>query len=174
MLVRDATPADVPSIAAILTREVEKGVAHFGTTPPKVENLREGLDFPYPKLVAEEDGKVVGIAGADRWKSREAYDWTVEINAYVRADQQGRGVGKALYGELFARLRATEVRTALAGIALPNEASVRLHESFGMAEVARLPKVGFKHGRWWDVGYWAVDLRPDLGDEGVPGAAPGR
>lgn len=161
--VRPAEPRDMPDIAAITNREIELGVAHFGTEPEPPEAFgrawreavsAEGLGR-LPWVVAEgAGGSVAGYAKASRWKARESYRWTVELGVYVREDQRRRGVGRALYGRLFEELELLGYRTVLAGITLPNDASVRLHEAMGMTRCALIPRNGFKHGAWRDVGYW--------------------
>jgi len=121
---------------------------------------------PVHALVAEQDGAVVGYAYACRWAERPAYDWSVETSIYVAAGQQGRGVGRALYAELFERLRAQGFRIAVAGITLPNPASIGLHESMGFAPIGTLRDIGWKEDGWRDVGFWQLSLQP-LG-EGTP------
>ncbi|MCW5776959.1 MAG: N-acetyltransferase [Phycisphaeraceae bacterium] len=165
-LVRDARESDSASIADILAREIVDGVAHFGLRPPPVSQVL--ADFlargVYPWVVAADtSGAVLGFARASAWKSREAYTWTAEIGVYVRPEHQRRGVGRALYARLFPSMQAAGLRTIIAGIALPNPASVRLHEAFAMTHVGSIPCAGFKHGRWIDVGYWVRHL-----GEGVP------
>ncbi len=100
--------------------------------------------------------QLIGFARSGPWKTREAYSQTCEIGVYVRPEFHGKGVGKALYAALLPALRECGFRTVLAGIALPNPASVRLHESFGMTHFGTMHKVGYKFGQWWDVGYWEL------------------
>jgi phosphinothricin acetyltransferase len=106
-----------------------------------------------PWLVAE-DERVLGFAYAGRWRGRCAYRFSAEITVYMDERATGRGLGSRLLTELFERLRAAGMHSVLAGIALPNEASVALHEKMGMEKVAHFGQVGFKLGRWIDVGYW--------------------
>ncbi|MFG0260199.1 MAG: GNAT family N-acetyltransferase [Phycisphaerales bacterium JB041] len=157
MPVRPAREVDFPAVLAIVNREIAEGTAHFGSTPTTPNDLRRWLDAQttLPWLVEEDDGgSVVGYAIASRWQQREGYDWTLTISVYVHPSAQGRGVGSRLYAELIPRLDALGYRTIIAGIALPNAASVRLHESFGLKHAGTLPRAGFKLGRWIDVGYW--------------------
>src|SRR6185503_20086819 len=114
------------------------------------------LSFPW--LVAESDGAVVGYAYAGKWRERSAYRFAVESTVYLDAGWTGRGIGTQLYRDLLARLRATSVHTVLGGVALPNSASVALHEKLGFTKVAHLKDVGFKLGRWIDVAYWQLLL----------------
>ena len=107
-----------------------------------------------PWLVREVDGRIGAYAYATPWRPRSAYRFSVEVTVYVADDARGQGHGRALYTELFAQLKALGRHAVLAGITLPNDASIALHEAMGMTKVAHLPEVGFKFGRWLDVGYW--------------------
>jgi phosphinothricin acetyltransferase len=107
-----------------------------------------------PWLVGEQEGAVVGYACATPWKGRSAYRFTVEVSVYLDPSCTGRGWGTRLYERLFERLARRGIHAAIGGIALPNDASVALHEKLGMAKVAHFRETGFKLGRWIDVGYW--------------------
>lgn len=107
-----------------------------------------------PWLVAQDAGQLVGYAYASPWKARSAYRHSVEVSVYLSAQAQGRGWGSRLYETLFGALKEGQVHVAIGGIALPNPASIALHEKFGMKQVAHFEQVGFKFGRWLDVGYW--------------------
>jgi len=107
-----------------------------------------------PWLVAETGGRVAGYAYAAPWKTRSGYRFSVESTVYLAPGCSGRGIGSQLYGELFPLLEARGVHAVMAGIALPNDASVALHEKLGMRKVAHFAQVGWKLGRWIDVGYW--------------------
>jgi phosphinothricin acetyltransferase len=102
-------------------------------------------------LVADSGGEILGFAYASAWNPRPAYDWSCETTVYVRSGAEGRGVGTALYRELLGRLRSRGFHLALGRIALPNDASVRLHESFGFTSVGVHHELGYKHGKWIDV-----------------------
>lgn len=117
----------------------------------------------YPFLVCEETGEILGYAYAARYKTRAAYLHSVEISVYVKNDVHRRGIGSQLYEKLFESLSETDACAVIAGIALPNEASVKLHEKFGMRKVAHFHKVGFKFGRWIDVGYWQTFNKTESG-----------
>jgi len=160
-MVRPATVEDLAAIARIENEAIEHTYAHFGTTPVTAEETRRAFELAherYPWYVAEIDGAIVGFARCGPWKTREAYRLTTEVGVYVDPGWQGKGIGKALYEQMFPAMEKAGLHTVLAGIALPNDASVRLHESFGMTHVGALPQVGFKHGEWRDVGYWAKTL----------------
>ena len=115
-------------------------------------------------LVAERDGVVVGYAYGDVHRRRTAYQWTAEVSAYVDRAAQRTGVGRVLYTELFDRLRRRGFRLLVAGITLPNEASVRIHEALGFEPVGVYKNIGWKAGQWWDVGWWQLDLGAPEGE----------
>ena len=182
MLIRPADPAlDAAACAEIYAPSVESTPISFEIVPPDAAEFARRIE-KYSKthqfLVAEggeeaseaEGGgagsQVLGYAYACRWADRAAYDWSVEVSIYVAAGQQGKGVGRALYEELFERLRAQGFRIAVAGITLPNPASIGLHESMGFEPIGALRDIGWKEGGWRDVGFWQLSLQP-LG-EGAP------
>lgn len=111
-----------------------------------------------PWLVAEVSGQVVGYAYASKWKGRCAYQYSVESTVYLSSGQAGKGLGKTLYSALIDTIRASGMHAVMGGIALPNAASVGLHEHLGFKKVAHFEQVGFKQNRWVDVGYWQLLL----------------
>lgn len=110
----------------------------------------------YPYLVAEEAGEILGYAYASQFKLREAYEHSAEVSIYIKNEAKQRGIGTALYTQLFDRLYENYVHAILAGIALPNDPSVRFHEKLGFHKVAHFSEIGYKLGRWVDVGYWEL------------------
>ena len=112
-----------------------------------------------PWLVAEEDGECLGYAYAAAFRDRPAYAWAMETSVYVAARHRRRGVARALYEALLELLRRQGYVAAIAGIAVPNEGSVALHESLGFRPAGTLDQVGFKLGRWIAVGYWRLRLQ---------------
>lgn len=167
-IIRPAEEGDIPSINALSNWAIRETVAHFALREDPDEvmlRLFRGTRDMHPWLVAlDSSGAFLGYARSGQWKTREAYDWTVEISVYVLVNHHAKGVGRALYERLFAVLRTQGYRTLLAGITLPNEPSVRLHESMGMRKVGEFPRVGFKFGSWHAVGYWSIEF-----DDGPPG-----
>lgn len=154
-LVRRATEADMAAFAEIVNAHILGGVAHFGDRPQGAGEWQADWVASadrYPWLVADRDGLVAGIAYARRFNARAAYDWTAETTVYVRDGWQGQGIGRALYARLLAILDAQGYRCVVAGITLPNPASVALHEAFGFRHLGTIERVGYKHGRWHDVG----------------------
>ncbi|HWA81917.1 MAG TPA: GNAT family N-acetyltransferase, partial [Fimbriimonadaceae bacterium] len=155
---------DLAGILEILNREILEGYAHFGIEPASLADTEREFDQAgnLPWMVAEQEGVIVGFARANPWKSRGGYRYTCEVGVYVRPEAQGQGVGIRIYESLIPELRSRGFKTLLAGVALPNPASVRLHERFGFQRVGTLPQVGWKQGAWRDVGYWALTFdRPD-------------
>jgi phosphinothricin acetyltransferase len=167
MLIRPATRVDVEAMLAIYAPIVRDSAISFELEPPTPGEFARRLDaVPQgaPWLVAESGGAILGYAYASKFRERAAYRFTVETTVYVRDDMRRRGVARALYAELFTQLRAAGFATALAVIALPNPASVALHESLGFRPVGVFHRVGFKFDRWHDTGWWEFDLRaPDVG-----------
>jgi len=163
LALRLATPADAPGVAALYTPVVRDGYASFEGVPPdaaevagRIARTLEG----FPWLVGEGDGQLLGYAYAGPHRSRAGYRWSVEVSVYVAPAAHRRGIGRALYAALLALLRAQGYVNVYAGIALPNDASVGLHEALGFRLAARYPAVGFKAGAWRDVGWWHLRLNP--------------
>jgi phosphinothricin acetyltransferase len=169
MTIRPADPQrDAAACAAIYAPSVESTPISFELEPPDAAEFGARI-AKYLKshqfLVAEEDGEVIGYAYACHWAERPAYRWSVETSIYIDPAHHGKGLGRALYEELFERLRAQGFRIAVAGITLPNPASIGLHERLGFEPIGALRDIGWKDG-WRDVGYWQLSLQP-LG-EGTP------
>lgn len=163
MPVRPVSDQDFQTIADIYNVYVDTTVITFEEEPISVQEvgLRVGhikkLNLPW--WVAEnESQQVVGFAYAGQFKSRTAYRFSVELTIYIAPDWTSQGWGKKLYGALLNQLRQTPIRSVIAGITLPNPASVKVHEKFGMKKVAHFKNVGFKFGKWLDVGYWQSDV----------------
>lgn len=163
-MIRPVVDADCVAIARIYNHFVEHTVVTFEETPVSAEvisgRVTEVAQLGLPWLVAEEDGRVVGYAYATPWKSRSAYRFSVETTIYLDPTVVSRGIGSALYRELFAALRGrSDLHAVIGGIALPNAASIALHEKLGMTKVAHFQEVGYKFGHWVDVAYWELVLR---------------
>ncbi|HXH61160.1 MAG TPA: GNAT family N-acetyltransferase [Fimbriimonadaceae bacterium] len=156
-IVRRASLEDALAIIEIEHQAMQSGFAHFGSSRTPIETMSASIQSRYPIFVVEV-GDVVGYAKSSPWKYREGYFWTTEIGCYLLPDWQGKGLGKALYRSLLPALEEAGFRTIVAGIALPNPASVALHESFGLEHIGTFARNGFKHGEWRDVGYWALNL----------------
>jgi L-amino acid N-acyltransferase YncA len=162
MGIRLATLEDASAIAVIYQPYVEVTPISFELAPPSETVMRERMVrvmAKLPWLVCEVDGAVAGYAYASPHHDRDAYQWSVDSSVYLRRGLQRRGLGRALYSELFALLVQQGYYTAFAGISLQNAASVGLHESFGFEPVGVYRNVGFKFGVWHDVGWWQKPLR---------------
>lgn len=163
MLIRPAKREDVPAILAISNWAAVHTPANFAIEPETVESWIRSFDDTYrmhPWLAAtDEGGQVIGFAKASPHRSRCAYAWSADLSVYVHPDHHGRGVGRALYARLIPILRKQGYVTLIAGITAPNPASERLHESVGFRSAGVFRRVGWKFGRWHDVGYWQCDLQ---------------
>ncbi len=118
----------------------------------------ENISQKYPWLVYEDEGKILGYAYATKWKERQAYDLTAECAIYVDKDSQGKGIGSMMYSGLINECKTSGLHLLIAGITLPNDASIALHEKHGFVHIGRFSEVGKKFGRWVDVGYWILNL----------------
>jgi L-amino acid N-acyltransferase YncA len=158
VIVRAAEQPDSSAIADIYNHYVAETVITFEEEPVKVAEMARRIQDVWssslPWLVAEQNGQIVGYAYAAPWKTRSAYRFSVEISVYVANSSMGRGIGSMLYSDLFSILETLGIHAVIGGIALPNDASVALHEKFGLAKVAHFQQVGFKFNRWVDVAYW--------------------
>lgn len=157
MKIRAATAADAPAILSIYAPIVRDTIISFETEVPSVEEIADRIDTTvktYPYLLAEVNGAVAGYAYASQHRARSAYKWSADVTVYVASQARRGGVARALYGRLLPMLAEREFHAAFAGIALPNPASVGLHEAMGFSPVGVYREVGFKFGRWCDVGWW--------------------
>lgn len=161
VLIRPAGRQDAAAIAAIYRPYVEDSCISFEEVPPTADDIAVRMTNPmHPWLVADDGGEAVGYASTSPMRNRSAYRWSVETGIYLKRSAQGRGLGRAL---LIAHLELLERQgfvTAIAGISLPNDASVALHESLGFSLSGIEHGVGFKLGQWVDVGRWQKDLAP--------------
>lgn len=160
--IRVATPADAGAFLEIYAPVVRDTPISFEIEPPSASELAERVratlvDRPWLVLEGEE-GAVGGYAYATAFRSRPAYRWCAEVSVYVRESHRGRGVGEALYRALLDALGAQGFRSAVAAVTLPNPASVALHERLGFEAVGVFRRVGYKFGRWHDVGWWQRSL----------------
>lgn len=161
LIVRPAVASDAAGCLAIYAPIVRETPISFETEVPTVEEFARRIQDTkreYPWLAGESGGTIAAYAYACRHRERGAYQWSVEVSAYVADGYRRRGVGRALYSELFGILRRQGYTNAYAGIALPNPVSVAFHQSMGFTPVGVYEKVGFKLGRWHDVGWWALRL----------------
>jgi phosphinothricin acetyltransferase len=157
VVLRTATAADLPAIAEIYNDAVRTSVATFDLEPQPSELFADRVASTRPGdhvVVAEVDGRVVGMAYAATYRPRPAYAGTRETSVYLADDARGRGLGRALYGELLRRVDADGIHVCLAVIAEPNAASEALHRALGFERVGTLREVGRKFDRWVDTTWW--------------------
>lgn len=168
--IREADPErDAAACAAIYAPSVEGSATSFELDPPGPEEIAARMrryQRTHPWLVTERRGEVVGYAYGCEFNPRPAYRWSTSVSVYVGAGERGRGLGRALYEELFARLRRQGFRMACAGITLPNPASEALHTRLGFEPVGVNREIGWKDGGWHDVGWYQLELAP--APEGPP------
>ena len=160
-MIRPVTKADAAQIAAIYNHYVNETIITFEEEPiGKAEMARriKEVSADLPWLVAVEGDRVLGYAYASKWKSRCAYRYSVESTVYLAPDATGRGLGTRLYTALIAELKRRSYHSIIGGVALPNAASVALHEKMGFKKVAHFKEVGWKFKQWIDVGYWELIL----------------
>lgn len=161
-LIRPAAAADAEALARIYNHYITNTIVTFEETPVDGADMAgrvagvtaSGL----PWIVAEETGVVVGYAYASKWKKRPGYRFSVESTVYLDPSVIGKGLGRQLYERLISLLGQQPIHLVIGGIALPNEASVALHERMGFEKVAHFREVGLKFGQWIDVGYWQRKL----------------
>jgi L-amino acid N-acyltransferase YncA len=162
--IRDVQPErDAAACAAIYAPYVEQTAISFEARPPDALEMEARIAryvTTHPWLVVEEGGEVVGYAYACRHMERAAYRWAADVSVYVASNRRGEGLGRSLYERLFVHLRRQNFQLACAGITLPNDASVGLHEALGFERVGISPRIGWKAGSWHDVSWWQLELEP--------------
>ena len=161
-MLRPATIADAAVIAGIYNHYVLNTIVTFEEEAVPAEEMARRIGDTFaaglPWLVWAEEGKVLGYAYASKWKSRCSYRFSVEATVYLDKAATGCGIGTKLYTALIAGLKKDKFHGIIGGVALPNEASVALHEKLGFQKVARFKEVGWKFEKWIDVGYWELIL----------------
>lgn len=174
-MIRLATPDDAAAIAAIYAPSVERRTTSFELVAPDAAQMAGRIATVlerWPWLVLEEGGVLLGYCYASAYAERAAYQWSATVSAYVRDDAHRRGVGRGLYTRLFEILRRQGFCNALAGITLPNEASVGLHVALGFEPVGVYRRVGFKFGAWHDVAWFGRRLQEVDGEPSAPRVLP--
>lgn len=160
-MIRPVTAADAPALAAIYNPYIRDTTITFEEVPVTVEEMAARVakvTEAHPWLVWEEEGRVLGYAYSSVWRARAAYRHSTETAIYLAMDQRQKGVGTRLYQALLDELRVRGFHLVLGGLALPNEASVRLHERLGFRKAGHMREAGRKFGRWIDVGFWELLL----------------
>ncbi len=162
-MIRTVTLDDAAQLAALYNFYIRTSVVTFEEVEIGSEEMANRIQrihfiagFPY--IVYEIENQIVGYAYANTWRERNAYRFTVESTVYVASGQFGKGIGSALYSELIAQVKQKGYRAVIGGIALPNYASVILHEQFGFKRCGVFKNVGFKFDQWIDVGFWQLEV----------------
>ena len=160
--IRPASPTDTEAIARIYNHYVLHTAISFEeravSGAEMADRIADVLSSSLPWLVALQSGQIVGYAHAGQWKARRAYRYSVETSVYIDPAFTARRIGTQLYQALLPLLRDRSIHAVIGGIALPNAASVALHERLGFRKVAHFKEVGYKFGQWIDVGYWQTSL----------------
>lgn len=166
--VNDKDLREAQQLLDIYSEYVLNSSATFELEPPSVEEMQSRVREvikTHPWIVIEQGDLILGYAYASVFRTRQAYAWSTESTVYVRKDHHGRGLGVLLYTNLFKLLKAQGFYAVIGGITIPNDSSVALHERMGFQQVAQLKDIGYKMQRWWDVGYWQLQLREKQGDQ---------
>ena len=158
--IRDVTAEDAAAIADIYNYYITSSIVTFEEETingdailKRIEKVRRaGL----PWLVFEENGEVLGYIYATPWHERSAFRFAVEASVYLSGKAAGKGAGRKLYAALIERLKDTDIRHIMAVIALPNDASVALHEKLGFKKVGEIPEIGYKFEHWIAISYWQL------------------
>ena len=164
-MIRAATIEDLPALTDIYNHYVIHTAITFDLHPLTVEQRRAWFDDHRPSgrhrlLVAADDGgRCLGYATSSRWRPQAAYETTVETSVYCQPQAVGKGCGTLLYSALFDALAGEDIQTIVAGVSLPNAASIALHQRFGFQPVGVFHAVGRKFGAYWDVAWFERPLR---------------
>lgn len=160
-MIRAVYPEDASAICDIYNPYIRETTITFEEKEVSViemKNRIHEITVTFPWFIYEENNAILGYAYAGKWKGRCAYRHSVELSIYVKNGNHGKGLGSQLIARLLQELQTKEVHAAIAGIALPNEKSIRLHEKFGFTKIAHFHEVGCKFNTWIDVGYWELIL----------------
>ena len=160
-MIRTCQPADALQLCEIYNYYVQHTVITFEEVPVAEREMTQRISYVtahLPWLVYERNGSIVGYTYAAPWKERSAYRFSVESAVYVSHTSARQGIGAQLYQALITDLRRRNVHCAVGGIALPNPASIALHEKLGFSKIGQFKEIGWKFDRWVDVGYWELLL----------------
>lgn len=171
--IRSAVMTDAERILEIYSPYIFQAATSFEEVPPGIDKMKARISNALEKhswiVAMDSSANVIGYAYGSRHRDRIAYRWACEVAIYVDKKFQRQGIGNALYRELLQQLRSRGYYRAYAGITLPNEASIALHERFGFMRIGTYHSVGFKLGKWHDVGWWELALRESKEKPSEPG-----
>jgi phosphinothricin acetyltransferase len=161
IMVRSVKKEDASAICSIYNHYVRETAITFEEVPVSINEM-EGrirtINADYPWFVFDDGVYITGFAYVSKWKERSAYRFSAEITVYIKEGHEGKGIGTELYNHLIEAARKKNIHALVAGIALPNERSIALHEKFGFTKIAQFNEIGFKQDKWIDVGYWELVL----------------
>ena len=164
MLIRTVQLSDAAAIADIYNHYIENTIVTFEYDRVDASEIQDRIatitdsNFPWICCIDPESNELLGYAYAGPWRTRAAFRYVVESAIYLRDGLQGRGIGRKLYADLLRLLREGDFRSVIAGIAIPNEASIAAHQSMGFRRGGVFEKVGYKFDQWIDVEFWQLDL----------------
>ena len=157
-MIRNVKLSDAERIAQIYNYYIENTVVTFDENQVAEETVRQKIEDirakSYPYLVYEEKGQLMGYAYLDTWRSRSAYNITLETSIYVDTQHTGKGWGSKLYEALIEKARGMNIHSLIAGISLPNDYSRKLHKKFGFQLIGNFKEVGIKFNKLIDVEFW--------------------
>ncbi|GAA4267960.1 GNAT family N-acetyltransferase [Hyunsoonleella aestuarii] len=160
-MIRSFHKNDLKELLEIYNYYVVNTSVTFDIEPLSIETFSDKVNrikTDYPFLVYLENNEILGFAYGSRFRPKPAYDFVVESTVYVGHNAHGKQIGTKLYAELLQQLKQTKLHTVLGVLTIPNDASIKLHEKFGFKQVANLEEVGFKFGKWHNVGIWQLKL----------------
>lgn len=160
-MIRSLHENDIKKLLEIYNYYVVNTAVTFDIEPLSIDAFNDKVNrikVDYPFLVYLENNEILGFAYGSRFRPKPAYDFVVESTVYVRYNAHGKQIGTKLYAELLQLLKQKKLHTVLGVLTIPNDASIKLHEKFGFKQVANLEEVGFKFGRWHNVGIWQLKL----------------
>jgi phosphinothricin acetyltransferase len=162
IMIRSATIHDARPICGIYNYYVNNTAITFEEIPVSISEMEgrvKAVVSKYPWIVWEEEGEILGYAYVNKWKDRAAYRYAAEDSIYIKNGAEGRGIGKKLLAALLEAADKTGVHALVAGITMPNDRSVALHEKFGFKKIAEFFEIGHKMDQWLNVGYWELILK---------------
>jgi len=160
-MIREVTPQDAEQICDIYNHYIANSTITFeekSISPEEMVLRIQEITSALPWFIYEEGRRILGYAHASKWKGRCSYRFSAESTVYTRHDSTGKTIGTKLYTRLIEELKERKIHAVIAGIALPNEASRKIHERLGFKKIGHFEEVGFKNNRWIDVGYWELIL----------------
>lgn len=158
-MIRDVNIKDAKQIVDIYNYYVLNSIVTLDLVPFSTQDFEEKIETisnQFPFIVYEENNVLLGYAYANTFRTKPAYNNTVELTIYLKYDELGKQIGKRMYSELLDQLKKQNYHVVIGGLTLPNDASIKLHENLGFEKVAHFKEVGYKFNKWHDVGFWQL------------------